>query len=77
GLESSLPRRIIVDGVARMCRQLGITLIAEGVETVAELEALRAIGIRYLQGYLFARPGFEHLPNADLSPLRVETRLAG
>jgi EAL domain-containing protein (putative c-di-GMP-specific phosphodiesterase class I) len=76
GLEASLPRRIIVDGVARMCRQLGITLIAEGVETVAEYEALRAIGIRYFQGYLFARPGFEVLPAADLSPLRVEARLA-
>lgn len=77
GLESSLPRRIIVDGVARMCRQLGITLIAEGVETAAELDSLRAIGIRYVQGYLFARPGFETLPAADLSPLRVEARMAG
>lgn len=77
GLEASLPRRIIVDGVARMCRQLGITLIAEGVETVAELEALRSIGIRYVQGFLFARPGFEMLPEADLSPLRVESRMAG
>lgn len=77
GLEASLPRRIIVDGVARMCRQLGIILIAEGVETAEELDALRAIGIRYVQGYLFARPGFERLPAADLLPLRVETRLAG
>lgn len=77
GLEASLPRRIIVDGVARMCRQLGITLIAEGVETVAELDALRGIGIRYVQGYLFARPGFEVLPAADLSPLRAEVRAAG
>lgn len=77
GLESSLPRRIIVDGVARMCRQLGITLIAEGVETFAEYEALRAIGLRYFQGYLFARPGFEVLPTADLPSLRVGARLAG
>lgn len=77
GLEASLPRRIIVDGVARMCRQLGIALIAEGVETVEELDALRGIGIRYVQGYLFARPGFKRLPAADLSPLRVEARLAG
>jgi EAL domain-containing protein (putative c-di-GMP-specific phosphodiesterase class I) len=77
GLESSLPRRVIVDGVARMCRQLGITLIAEGVETAAELDSLRAIGIRYVQGYLFARPGFEVLPKADLAPLRFEARLAG
>lgn len=66
GLDASLPRRIIVEGVARMCRQLEIALIAEGVETVEELDALRAIGIRYFQGYLFARPGFEMLPEAHL-----------
>jgi EAL domain-containing protein (putative c-di-GMP-specific phosphodiesterase class I) len=62
GIEASLARRVIVDGVARMCRKLGITLLAEGVETEAELEALRELGIRYVQGYLFARPAFEALP---------------
>jgi EAL domain-containing protein (putative c-di-GMP-specific phosphodiesterase class I) len=62
GLDASLPRRIIVDGVARMCRALGITLIAEGIETRGELEALRSLGIRYVQGYLIARPLFEGLP---------------
>jgi EAL domain-containing protein (putative c-di-GMP-specific phosphodiesterase class I) len=75
GIGDSLPRRVIVDGVARMCRQLAITLIAEGVETVEELDALRAIGIRYVQGYLIARPAFEGLPPiATLSvpePLRA------
>ncbi|PSJ40005.1 EAL domain-containing protein [Allosphingosinicella deserti] len=62
GIETSLPRRVIVEGIARMCGQLGITLVAEGIETEAELEALRAIGIRYIQGYLIARPLFEGLP---------------
>ena len=75
GLGASLPRRIIVDGVARMCRQLGITLVAEGIETVEELDALRGLGIRYVQGYLIARPLFEGLPPiATLSvpqPLRA------
>lgn len=66
GIESSLARRVIVDGVARMCRELGITLIAEGIETEAEFAALRAIGIRYVQGYLFARPELENLPGAVL-----------
>jgi len=62
GIEASLARRVIVEGVARMCRKLGITLIAEGVETEAELGALRDLGIRYVQGYLLARPAFEALP---------------
>ncbi|WP_093333803.1 EAL domain-containing protein [Sphingomonas rubra] len=61
-LASSLPRRIIVDGVVRMANALGITVIAEGVETAAEYHALRDIGIHYMQGYLFARPGFRSLP---------------
>jgi EAL domain-containing protein (putative c-di-GMP-specific phosphodiesterase class I) len=62
GIEASLPRRIIVGGVARMCRELGITLIAEGIETEDELSAIRSLGIRYVQGYLIARPMFEGLP---------------
>ncbi|HZM71639.1 MAG TPA: EAL domain-containing protein [Candidatus Cryosericum sp.] len=35
----------------------GTTLIAEGVEAVDELRCLQRIGVRYAQGYLFARPG--------------------
>ena len=61
GIEASLPRRVIIDGIARMCRELGITVIAEGIETEAEYRALRALGIRYVQGYLLARPAFETL----------------
>jgi EAL domain-containing protein (putative c-di-GMP-specific phosphodiesterase class I) len=64
GLDASLPRRVIVGGVAKMCRELGLTLIAEGVETEEELAALRTIGVRYIQGYLLARPAFEALPAA-------------
>ena len=59
GIEISLPRRVIVEGLVRMCLELGITLIAEGIETQEECAALRAIGIRYIQGYLIARPAFE------------------
>lgn len=66
GIDSSLPRRIIVGGIASMCRSLGVTLIAEGIETAGELAALRAIGIRYIQGFLLARPAFARLPAIDL-----------
>ncbi|MDB5719258.1 MAG: hypothetical protein JWM38_2685 [Sphingomonas bacterium] len=61
-LDSSLPRRMIVGGVVRMARDLGITVIAEGIETEAELAALRDLGVRYIQGFLLARPAFEALP---------------
>ncbi|MBR7618599.1 EAL domain-containing protein [Phenylobacterium sp. 20VBR1] len=71
GLDASLPRRIIIDGVMKMCAALGIEVIAEGIETREELDALREIGVRYIQGYLFARPGFQSLPAVDPVDLRA------
>ncbi|HVF93239.1 MAG TPA: EAL domain-containing protein [Sphingomonas sp.] len=65
-IDTSLPRRLIVEGVTRMAEALGITVVAEGIETVAEFDALRAIGIRYIQGYLLARPGFKSLPDVSM-----------
>ncbi|MCW8087432.1 EAL domain-containing protein [Sabulicella glaciei] len=62
GLEASIPRRAIVQGMAGICAQLGIRLVAEGVETRAEYEALRGCGVSLFQGYLFARPEFRALP---------------
>jgi EAL domain-containing protein (putative c-di-GMP-specific phosphodiesterase class I) len=62
GLDSSLARRTIVDAVVKMCTALGVTIIAEGIETAGELEAVRAIGVRYFQGFYFAKASFEALP---------------
>lgn len=66
-VDQSEPRRIIVSGVVAIAKALGIAVIAEGVETVGEYDALREIGIRYMQGYLLARPGFKILPIPLLS----------
>ena len=66
GIERSMPRRLIVEGVIRIARSLSITVIAEGVETRAEYDILRGLGVRYLQGYLLARPGFRCLPAITL-----------
>ena len=41
---------------------MNITVVAEGIETLEEYETLRNMGIRYIQGYLLARPGFKVLP---------------
>jgi EAL domain-containing protein (putative c-di-GMP-specific phosphodiesterase class I) len=35
---------------------VGATVIAEGIQTVEEADAILQMGIRYGQGYLFARP---------------------
>ena len=44
-------------------RAAEVHLVAEGIETTAELEALQSLGIRYGQGYLLGRP--EPLPAAS------------
>jgi EAL domain-containing protein (putative c-di-GMP-specific phosphodiesterase class I) len=62
GLDSDSRRHAIVQGMVGICRDLGTDIVAEGVESHAELAALRELGITLFQGYLFARPGFECLP---------------
>ncbi|MEG3084309.1 EAL domain-containing protein [Sphingomonas sp. PB2P12] len=71
GVDSSASRRTIVASVVRMADELGIRCIAEGIETAAELQTLREIGLRLCQGYLIARPAVEALPSFALadSPL--------
>lgn len=50
------PKQAIVHGIIRCCAELEITVVAEGVEKVEEWCWLDAAGIKYFQGYLFARP---------------------
>jgi EAL domain-containing protein (putative c-di-GMP-specific phosphodiesterase class I) len=62
GIASSPARQTIVSGVTMIARELGITVLAEGVESEAELVALRAAGICLFQGYHFAKPAVGTLP---------------
>jgi EAL domain-containing protein (putative c-di-GMP-specific phosphodiesterase class I) len=64
-------RQAIVRGILGVCEALQIEVIAEGVETRAELVLLREFGVGLFQGFLFARPGFECLPEVDWSALDV------
>lgn len=61
-------RQAIVRGVIRTCEDLGIDIVAEGVETIGEYEWLRNEGIVLYQGFLFARPAFEQLPTVVFPP---------
>ena len=61
-VESKGPRQAIVRGVIRTCQDLGIDIVAEGVESLGEYGWLRCEGISLYQGYLFARPAFRALP---------------
>ncbi len=55
-LESSADARAIVEAVVRLAHALGLRVVAEGVETAAQRDALQALHCDELQGYLFARP---------------------
>lgn len=61
-IDSEAVKHSIVRGTLETCSDLGIRVIAEGVETEGELNTLRELGVELYQGFLFARPGFEMLP---------------
>jgi diguanylate cyclase (GGDEF)-like protein len=46
----------IVRAILAIAKALGLHVVAEGTETREEVEALRAMGVEYAQGYFFSRP---------------------
>jgi EAL domain-containing protein (putative c-di-GMP-specific phosphodiesterase class I) len=52
-------------GIRRMCIELSIDIVAEGVETEEEYHWLHNAGVDIFQGYYFAKPAFEVLPNVS------------
>jgi len=53
----------IVRSVLALGQELGLDVVAEGVETTDQVKLLRELGCRYVQGYLFARV----LPSDELT----------
>ncbi len=64
-------RRAIARSIITLCNDLGIKLVCEGIESLEEAVALRELGVRYLQGYLFAKPALEDLPQAPTDVLKA------
>jgi blue light- and temperature-responsive anti-repressor len=62
------PRQAIVRAIIQACGDLGIDVVAEGVETLDEFSWFENEGVRLFQGYLFAKPGFECLPPVVYPP---------
>jgi EAL domain-containing protein (putative c-di-GMP-specific phosphodiesterase class I)/ActR/RegA family two-component response regulator len=56
GIDGHAKKQSIVRSMAQLCTELGITVVAEGVETAAERDTLVGLGCDLLQGYLFSRP---------------------
>ena len=65
GIDADPDRGALVSAMLGYVSQTGGHLIAEGVETEAELETLRALGVTLIQGYLLGRPAAPW-PTADV-----------
>lgn len=56
GVEGSPVKRKIVGRLASLCHELEMSVVAEGIETPAELDAMLDLGCEYVQGFLLGRP---------------------
>lgn len=56
-IDSTLKHRQLAAAVVSFARDAGITLVAEGIETRGEQDALIDLGVACGQGYLIGRPG--------------------
>jgi EAL domain-containing protein (putative c-di-GMP-specific phosphodiesterase class I) len=54
--------RTLVTALVRLCQDLGARVVAEGIEQLDELHAVRDTGCHFGQGYLIARPAPEPTP---------------
>lgn len=64
-IDAHRPRQVIVAHIAALCRELGIEVLAEGIETRAERDFLAQAGIDLMQGYFFSKPVFQGLAAID------------
>lgn len=72
GIDQDKRRQAIVKGTLLTCSELGVQVIAEGVETYEELATLQSFGIELIQGYYFSKPAFEALPTVPESAFAVQ-----
>ena len=56
GIENDPQAKAIVTTIISLARELGVTVIGEGVETTDQLAALEEAGCDLIQGFLWGRP---------------------
>jgi len=56
GLERDSEDAVIVGAMVSLARALGLSVVAEGVETAGQMRVLEKLGCDLMQGFLFARP---------------------
>jgi len=73
-VDTNIPRQAIVRSLVRLCDEMKIQVIAEGIETSAERDFLYDAGIHLMQGYLFAKPAFRSVASVDHSAFAISPR---
>ena len=61
-IHQSEVKQAIFQGIGLICNRLNIKMMAEGIEKADEFDWLRRAGVNFFQGYYFAPPAFEALP---------------
>ncbi|HQB42748.1 MAG TPA: EAL domain-containing protein [Polyangiaceae bacterium] len=67
GLDANNRQQILVKRVVRLCTDLMASVVAEGIESASELQAVRDAGVQFGQGFLLARPAYP-IPALSLPP---------
>ena len=70
GVDTDRARHALASALTSFAAEIGAAIVAEGIETREELEALRALGVTYGQGYYLGRPG--PLPDDGSAAERLE-----
>jgi len=70
GIHQDKKRQAILQAIVDLGRRLDIDVIAEGVESRDEVQALLSLGITLMQGFYFAMPAVGHLPKVNFGKLR-------
>ena len=73
GVDSDAIRSALVESLVLLAERVGAKLIAEGIESEEELEAVRRLGVKYGQGFLLATPS-EPFPDDASLPARQFAR---
>lgn len=70
-IDQDAPRQAIVKNLLGMATDMGIEVIAEGIETRGERDFLLDAGIYLMQGYWFAKPAFAALATLNPESMRL------
>lgn len=62
---------IVVESTINMIKKLGMTVVAEGIETEEEINMLRSLGCDIIQGYYFGKPMTVHEFEAQIFGQRI------